>query len=184
MPSFVENVPFYGFAVMCLDHPEVQALVGKIEDRRIITYGANPQADVRFVDVKSAGRASTFTVKIRDRVTETEKTIDNLTVNMPGIHNVSNATAAIVVADQLGISGEAIRKGLASFTGVKRRFTHTGDWRGVQIFDDYGHHPVEIRAVLAAARNAVTGEDKGGPRDGDHPATPLFASRRSLRGFL
>jgi UDP-N-acetylmuramate--alanine ligase len=160
--QFVENVPFYGFAVMCLDHPEVQALVGKIEDRRVVTYGANRQADVRFVEVQSAGRSSKFTVMIRDRVTGSEKTIDNLVVNMPGIHNVSNATAAIAVADQLGISADDIRKGLASFTGVKRRFTHTGDWRGVQIFDDYGHHPVEIMAVLAAARAAVNGEGKGG----------------------
>jgi len=143
--QFVENVPFYGFAVMCLDHPEVQALVGRIEDRRVVTYGANHQADVRFVDVRATGRSSHFTVVIRDRAA-----------------NVSNATAAIAVADQLGLSAEAIRKGLETFTGVKRRFTHTGDWRGVQIFDDYGHHPVEIMAVLAAARSAVSGEGKGG----------------------
>ncbi len=160
--QFVENVPFYGFAVMCLDHPEVQALVGKIEDRRLVTYGANRQADVRFFDVQSAGRSSKFSVVIRDRVTGGEKTIPDLVVNMPGIHNVSNATAAVAVADQLGISPEAITKGLAAFTGVKRRFTLTGEWRGVQIFDDYGHHPVEIMAVLAAARAAVIGEGKGG----------------------
>ncbi len=160
--QFVENVPFYGFAVMCLDHPEVQALVGKIEDRRVVTYGSNPQADVRFFNVQAAGRSSRFSVMFRDRIANSERVIEGLTVNMPGIHNVSNATAAIAVADQLGISADAIRKGLASFTGVKRRFTHTGDWNGVQIFDDYGHHPVEIMAVLAAARSAVTAEARGG----------------------
>ncbi|MEJ1161562.1 UDP-N-acetylmuramate--L-alanine ligase [Prosthecomicrobium sp. N25] len=160
--QFVENVPFYGFAVMCLDHPEVQAMVGRIEDRRIVTYGSNPQADVRYGQVTSAGRASRFVVTVRDRVTGAEKTIDDLVVNMPGIHNVSNATAAIAVADQLGIPAEAIRKGLAGFTGVKRRFTLTGEANGVQIFDDYGHHPVEIMAVLKAARSAVDGEGRGG----------------------
>ena len=159
---FVENVPFYGFAVMCLDHPEVQALVGRIEDRRIVTYGTNPQADVRYVDVQVLGRQSRFAVKIRDRVTGTEKVIPDLVVNMPGIHNIANATAAITVADQLGIAPEAIRKGLAGFTGVKRRFTSTGSWNDIQIFDDYGHHPVEIMAVLKAARAAVEGEGKGG----------------------
>ncbi|NLH80381.1 MAG: UDP-N-acetylmuramate--L-alanine ligase [Phyllobacteriaceae bacterium] len=159
---FVENVPFYGFAVMCLDHPEVQALVGKIEDRRIVTYGINPQADVRYEIVSSVGQQSRFKVTIRDRIAGTEKVIDDLVVNMPGVHNVSNATAAVTVADQLGIAPEAIRKGLAGFTGVKRRFTPTGSWKGVSVFDDYGHHPVEIMAVLKAARSAVTGEGKGG----------------------
>ncbi|MDK9696354.1 MAG: UDP-N-acetylmuramate--L-alanine ligase [Siculibacillus sp.] len=159
---FVENVPFYGFAVMCLDHPEVQALVGRIEDRRVVTYGTNPQADVRWSDVQVLGQQSRFTVKVRDRVTGTEKTIPDLVVNMPGIHNIANATAAVAVADQLGIAPEAIRKGLAGFTGVKRRFTPTGTWNDVQVFDDYGHHPVEIMAVLKAARTAVEGEGKGG----------------------
>jgi UDP-N-acetylmuramate--alanine ligase len=159
---FVENVPFYGFAVMCLDHPEVQALVGKIEDRRILTYGSNRQADVRWSNVRPVGRQSTFDVEIRDRIAGTEKVIADLVVNMPGIHNIANATAAVAVADQLGIAAEAIRKGLAGFSGVKRRFTPVGTWNGVQIFDDYGHHPVEIMAVLAAARAAVAGEGKGG----------------------
>ena len=159
---FVENVPFYGFAVMCLDHPEVQALVGKIEDRRIVTYGTNPQADVRYSDVQVLGQQSRFTVTVRDRVAGTEKVIPDLVVNMPGIHNIANATAAVAVADQLGIAPEAIRKGLAGFTGVKRRFTPTGSWNGIQVFDDYGHHPVEIMAVLKAARTAVEGEGKGG----------------------
>lgn len=160
--QFVENVPFYGFAVMCLDHPEVQALVGKIEDRRIVTYGTNRQADVRYSEVEHLGRASRFKIEIRDRITGAAKVIDDLVVNMPGIHNVANATAAVAVADQLGIAPEAIKKGLASFTGVKRRFTHTGSWNDIQVFDDYGHHPVEIMAVLRAARDAVLAEGKGG----------------------
>ncbi len=159
---FVENVPFYGFAVMCLDHPEVQALIGKIEDRRIVTYGTNHQADVRYQVHSAIGQQSRFSVTIRDRIAGTEKVIEDLVVNMPGVHNVSNATAAVTVADQLGIAPEAIRKGLAGFTGVKRRFTPTGTWNGVSVFDDYGHHPVEIMAVLKAARSAVEGEGKGG----------------------
>jgi UDP-N-acetylmuramate--alanine ligase len=156
--QFVEQVPFYGYAVMCLDHPEVQALVGRIEDRRIITYGVNPQADARFVDVTTEGRGSTFTVIYRDRVTGKETIVDNLTLAMPGIHNVSNATAAVAVALELGIKPDAIRKGLAGFTGVKRRFTLTGEANGVLVFDDYGHHPVEIQAVLKAARASTKGK--------------------------
>jgi UDP-N-acetylmuramate--alanine ligase len=155
--QFVENVPFYGFAVMCSDHPEVSALIGRIEDRRIITYGANPQADVRYADLRIEGRASRFSVLIRDRVTGDTESIDGLVLPMPGEHNVQNATGAIAVAYHLGIAGEAIRNGLASFAGVKRRFTHTGSWNGVDIFDDYGHHPVEIAAVLRAARGAAQG---------------------------
>jgi UDP-N-acetylmuramate--alanine ligase len=154
--QFVENVPFYGFGVMCTDHPEVQALVGRIDDRRVITYGANAQADVRFVNHRMNGASSEFDVVIRDRKGgQTE--IAGLRLPMPGRHNVSNATAAIAVAHELGLSPEAIRKGLSSFGGVKRRFTHTGSWNGVEVFDDYGHHPVEIKAVLKAARDATKG---------------------------
>ena len=156
--QFIENVPFYGFAVMCLDHPEVQALVSKIEDRRIITYGQNPQADARFTDLRIEGGHSRFSVEIRDRVSGTETVIPALELPMPGRHNVSNATAAIAVAHRLGISAEAIRKGLGAFGGVKRRFTRTGDFNGVTIYDDYGHHPVEIMAVLRAAREGTTGK--------------------------
>ncbi|PWL17002.1 UDP-N-acetylmuramate--L-alanine ligase [Falsochrobactrum shanghaiense] len=154
--QFVENVPFYGFGVMCLDHPEVQALVSRIEDRRIITYGQNPQADVRFLNHRMDGAVSLFDVIIRSRKGETTK-ITDLRLPMPGLHNVSNATAAIAVAHELGIPADDIRRGLAGFGGVKRRFTHTGTWNGVEIFDDYGHHPVEIRAVLKAAREAAKG---------------------------
>ncbi len=155
--QFVENVPFYGFGVMCLDHPEVQALVSRIEDRKVITYGENPQADVRFSNVRIDGPRSVFDIEIRRRRTGQVFTLTDLVLPMPGRHNVSNATAAIAVANRLGISDEDIRKGLASFGGVKRRFTYTGEWNGVQVFDDYGHHPVEIRAVLKAAREACSG---------------------------
>ncbi|WP_310619088.1 UDP-N-acetylmuramate--L-alanine ligase [Flexibacterium corallicola] len=156
--QFVENVPFYGFAVMYLDHPEVQALVGQIEDRKIVTYGSNPQSDVRFSDVTMNGAKAIFNVQIRDRQSGVEETLEQLVLPMPGLHNVANATAAIAVAHQLGISGEQIRKGLAGFGGVKRRFTRTGSWNGVEIFDDYAHHPVEIKAVLHAAREATDGK--------------------------
>ncbi len=156
--QFVENVPFYGFAVMCLDHPEVQTMIGTIEDRRVVTYGTNPQADVRFTDVSMDGGKSIFSVAIRDRRTNETTNLENLTLPMPGLHNVSNATAAIAVASQLGVGAEELRKGISSFGGVKRRFTHTGTVGGVQIFDDYGHHPVEIRAVLHAARESTSGK--------------------------
>lgn len=155
--QFVENVPFYGFGVMCTDHPEVQALVSRIEDRRVITYGENAQADVRFENHRFDGAASLFDVVFRDRKTGAQAAIRDLRLPMPGRHNVSNATAAIAVAHELGISDEAIKRGLGAFGGVKRRFTHTGSWNGVEIFDDYGHHPVEIKAVLRAARDSAKG---------------------------
>ena len=156
--SFVEGVPFYGFAVMCTDHPVVQSLVGKIEDRRIITYGVNPQADVRLVDLTAENGGSKFKIVFRDRAGGTTHEIADLVLPMPGRHNASNATAAIAVAHELGLSDEAIRKALAGFGGVKRRFTRTGEWNGVAIIDDYGHHPVEIAAVLKAARDSTKGK--------------------------
>lgn len=154
--AFVENLPFYGFAVMCLDHGTVQELVGKIEDRRIITYGENPQADVRLADVDLTGGQSRFSVLIRDRKSGAVTRINDLTMPMPGHHNALNATAAIAVAYHLGIPSDLIREGLSGFGGVKRRFTRTGEWNGALIFDDYGHHPVEIAAVLKAARASTT----------------------------
>ena len=153
--SFVESVPFYGFAVMCIDHPIVQTMVGKIEDRRIITYGENPQADVRLLDLAPANGGSRFKVSFRDRKSGTAHEIADLVLPMPGRHNALNATAAIAVAHELGLSDETIRKALAGFGGVRRRFTKTGDWNGVTIIDDYGHHPVEIAAVLKAARDST-----------------------------
>ncbi|MDD9909168.1 MAG: UDP-N-acetylmuramate--L-alanine ligase [Ahrensia sp.] len=159
--TFIENVPFYGFGVMCIDHPEVQALRGKIVDRRIVTYGSNRQADVQFRRVEAQGASSTFDITMRHRKTGEETTMERLVLPMPGIHNVSNATAAIAVAHELGVGEDAIREGLKVFKGVKRRFTHTGSWNSVEIFDDYGHHPVEISAVLKAARNAVRSSGDG-----------------------
>ena len=150
--ALVENLPFYGFAVMCLDHPTVQELVGRIEDRRVITYGLNPQADVRLLDVDLTGGSSRFNILIRDRKTAQATYLENLVMPMPGHHNALNATAAIAVAYELGVDIATIVKGLAAFGGVNRRFTRTGEWNGAQIFDDYGHHPVEIAAVLRAAR--------------------------------
>lgn len=155
--AFVENVPFYGFAVMCLDHPTVQELVGQIEDRRVITYGENPHADVRLIDIDLTGGISRFSVVIRDRKTGGETTIEKVLMPMPGHHNALNATAAITVAHQLGMSADQIRGALAGFGGVKRRFTRTGEWNGAIIFDDYAHHPVEIAAVLKAARASTKG---------------------------
>lgn len=155
---FVENLPFYGFAVMCIDHPVVQTLVGKIEDRRIITYGENPQADARLLDLTPMGGGSKFKVAFRDRKTGAVHEIADLMLPMPGRHNASNATAAIAVARELGVSDDAIRKAIAGFGGVKRRFTKTGEWNGVTVIDDYGHHPVEIAAVLKAARESANGK--------------------------
>ena len=153
--NFVENVPFYGFAVMCTDHPVVQELVGLVRDRRVITYGRNPQADVRLVDLEIVDGQSHFSVEIRDRIRMTHLRIEGLVLPMPGEHNALNATAAIAVADQLKVPAENIRKGLAGFSGVKRRFTKTGTVGGVTVIDDYGHHPVEIAAVLKAARQST-----------------------------
>ncbi|WP_454914733.1 UDP-N-acetylmuramate--L-alanine ligase [Xanthobacter sediminis] len=156
--SFVENLPFYGFAVMCIDHPVVQALVGRIEDRRVITYGENPQADVRLVDVDLKGGVTKFGVVFRDRAGTVTHEIAGLRLPMPGKHNALNATAAIAVARELGVPDEKIIEAIGGFGGVKRRFTRTGEWNGATIFDDYGHHPVEIAAVLRAARGASEGQ--------------------------
>ncbi len=151
---FVENTPFYGAAVCCIDHPEVQALIGRVKDRRIVTYGFSPQADVRVENLTFGQGMAHFDVVLRNG---TDREIKGLTLPMPGEHNVLNAAAAIGVARRLGITDEQIRAGLAGFSGVKRRFTHVGDWNGVRIIDDYGHHPVEIAAALKAARASCEG---------------------------
>jgi UDP-N-acetylmuramate--alanine ligase len=156
--DFIENVPFYGFAVMCTDHPIVQRVVGRIEDRRIVTYGENPQADVRLTNLSNAGGRQTFTVLFRDRDGKTVHILSDLTLPMPGRHNALNATSAVAVAHELKIPDDAIRTALAGFGGVKRRFTRAGEWNGVTIIDDYGHHPVEISAVLKAARESTNGK--------------------------
>jgi UDP-N-acetylmuramate--alanine ligase len=154
--DFVENIPFYGFAAVCLDHPEVQSLVAQVENRRLVTYGVNPQAEVRAVKVEMNQDGAQFDVLISPREGE-PITIADLRLPMPGWHNVSNALAAIAVARELGVTPTAIKEGLAGFGGVRRRFTNAGEARGVRIIDDYGHHPVEIAAVLKAARQVATG---------------------------
>ncbi|MGL4239859.1 MAG: UDP-N-acetylmuramate--L-alanine ligase [Beijerinckiaceae bacterium] len=156
--TFVENLPFYGFAVMCLDHPTVQELVGQIADRRVITYGENPQADYRLRDIRADGGKMRFSLDIRQGRATILREVNDLVMPMPGRHNALNATAAIAVAENLGMDMDAIRKALAGFGGVKRRFTRTGEWNGATVFDDYGHHPVEIAAVLKAARAATQGQ--------------------------
>jgi UDP-N-acetylmuramate--alanine ligase len=149
--DFVENIPFYGFAAVCLDHPEVQALAARVQNRRLITYGLNPQAEIRATNVSMGPDGARFDVRIAPTGADPVE-LEGLTLPMPGGHNVLNALAAIVVAHQLNVSPAAIRQGLAGFGGVKRRFTTTGVAKGVRIVDDYGHHPVEIAAVLKAAR--------------------------------
>jgi UDP-N-acetylmuramate--alanine ligase len=156
--AFIDNLPFYGFAVMCLDHPVVQELVGQIQDRRVITYGENPQADYRLRDIRAVGGEMRFSLAIRQSTATIVREVSELVMPMPGRHNVLNATAAIAVAENLGMDMAAIRKALAGFGGVKRRFTRTGEWNGITVFDDYGHHPVEISAVLRAARAATAGQ--------------------------
>ena len=151
--DFVSNIPFYGLAVCCTDHSEVQALVGKISDRRVITYGFNAQADVRAVNLKYKGGVAHFDVELQTE----ERTIENCHLPMTGDHNVSNALAAIAVARHLGMKSSEIKEALANFKGVNRRFTKVGEVNGVTIIDDYGHHPVEIAAVLKAARQASEG---------------------------
>jgi UDP-N-acetylmuramate--alanine ligase len=155
--DFVREHPFYGFAAVCLDHPEVQAMAAAVENRRLVTYGINPQAEVRALRVEMDQLGAQFDVCIQPRDRE-PRIIDRLRLPMPGWHNVSNALAAIAVARELGVSDEAIREGLAGFVGVKRRFTTTGVVGGVRIIDDYGHHPVEITAVLKAARQVASGK--------------------------
>jgi UDP-N-acetylmuramate--alanine ligase len=158
--DFVENIPFYGFAAVCLDHPEVQRLVAAIDNRRLVTYGLNPQAMVRADNCQMAPDGCRFDVVIQQRglaALDEPTRIEGLHLPMAGWHNVSNALAAIAVARELDVADSAIKAGLAGFGGVKRRFTTTGVVGGVRIVDDYGHHPVEIAAVLKAARQVAEG---------------------------
>ncbi|HEX6119917.1 MAG TPA: cyanophycin synthetase, partial [Dongiaceae bacterium] len=153
--DFVHNIPFYGFAVLCIDHPVVQAMIPRLSDRRVITYGFSPQADVRAIDLRFDPKGSTYSVVINDRFRDTTRRVDGIHLPMVGQHNVQNSLAAIAVAHEMRIGEEVIRKGFAGFGGVKRRFTRTGEANGVTVIDDYGHHPVEIAAVLKAARQAI-----------------------------
>ncbi len=155
--QFVENVPFYGFAAMCIDHPEVQALIARVSDRKIVTYGMSPQADVRAINLTFEKGGAHFDVEVTDRKTDTKRLIEGLHLPMPGQHNVLNSMAAVAVASEMGISDDVLRSALNGFSGVKRRFTRVGTVNGVTVIDDYGHHPVEIAAVLKAARQAYDG---------------------------
>ena len=155
--DFVGNIPFYGFAALCIDHPVVQQMIPKLSDRRVLTYGLSPQADIRAVDVRLGRDGARFDVIVADTLSDRGRTIANLFLPMFGQHNVQNSLAAVAIAEGMGLGDEALRIALGSFRGVKRRFTKTGEWNGVTVIDDYGHHPVEIAAVLKAARAIVEG---------------------------
>jgi UDP-N-acetylmuramate--alanine ligase len=157
---FVENIPFYGFAVLCADHPEVQALIPRVADRRLVTYGLGVNADVRAMNLKLDRSGADFDVQIENRATNQSRSIERLRLPMFGQHNVQNALAAVAVAQEMGLPDDTIRHALASFSGVKRRFTRTGEAHGITVIDDYGHHPVEIAAVLRAARQAYGGSGR------------------------
>ncbi len=155
--TFLENLPFYGFAALCLDHAEVQALVGRVSDRRIVTYGMSPQAEIRAFDTRSDALGSIFNVDISDRQSGASHRLEDLRLPMLGAHNVQNALAAIAIAREMKIPEQTMCRALNDFTGVKRRFTKTGVTDGITVIDDYGHHPVEISAVLKSARDAYEG---------------------------
>ena len=157
--DFVSNIPFYGVAVCCTDHPEVQSLVGRVTDRRVVTFGFNAQADVRAVNLTYDAGVAQFDIALQGERADdgTVPMIEGCTLPMPGDHNVSNALSAVAVARHLGMRKHEIRAALATFGGVGRRFTKVGEVDGVTIIDDYGHHPVEIAAVLKAARQSTKG---------------------------
>jgi UDP-N-acetylmuramate--alanine ligase len=155
--GFVESIPFYGFAALCIDDPDVQELASQVENRRLITYGTNPQAEVRALNIGIGAEGSTFDVLISGVDGSATTVLGDITLPMAGEHNVRNALASIAIGRELGAPEKAIRKGLAEFGGVRRRFTFTGAARGVRVVDDYGHHPVEIASVLKAARAVTNG---------------------------
>ena len=155
--SFVANIPFYGFAALCIDHPEVQNLIGDVADRRLLTYGLSPQADIRAIAIETGSDGSRFDVEVAERASGKNRTLAGLVLPMAGTHNVLNALAAIAIAIEMGIDDDIVRRALACFGGVRRRFTKTGEVAGIAVIDDYGHHPVEIAAVLDAARASCRG---------------------------
>jgi len=156
--AFVSNVPFYGFAALCIDHAEVQAMIPRVSDRRVVTYGFSPQADIRGVNLSAGPDGARFAAVIVDRKSGRQRTIDGLGLPMLGEHNVQNALAAVAIAAEMGIPDDVLRRALAGFEGVNRRFTRVGEVDGIAIIDDYGHHPVEIAAVLKTARAAAEGQ--------------------------
>ena len=155
--TFVTNIPFYGFAALCIDHPAVQGMIPRVSDRRIVTYGMSPQADIRAANIATSTSGARYDVVVTDRLNGTNRTIEGFTLPMFGLHNVQNSLAAIAVGTEMGIDDETLKAAFAGFSGVKRRFTKTGISHGVTVIDDYGHHPVEIAAVLSAARQAAEG---------------------------
>ncbi|MEX2453316.1 MAG: UDP-N-acetylmuramate--L-alanine ligase [Rhodospirillaceae bacterium] len=155
--TFVQNIPFYGFATLCIDDANVQALIPQVSDRRIVTYGLSPQADIRATDIETDPTGSSFTVIVTSRADGSARELGRFAMPMVGVHNVRNALAAIAIAQEMGIETAVLQRALAGFSGVKRRFTRTGVVNGVTVIDDYGHHPVEIAAVLAAARQSSRG---------------------------
>ena len=155
--QFVENIPFYGFAVLCTDHPAVQAMIPELSDRIVFTYGFNPQADVQATNIRTGTNGSTFDVTFSENINGEALTLRDVFLPMLGRHNVQNSLAALTIARRMGIAPASMKNALANFSGVKRRFTKTGEAGGVTVIDDYGHHPVEIQAVLKAARQAVEG---------------------------
>jgi len=150
--AFVSNIPFYGLAVLCIDHPEVQALIPQVLDRRVITFGFNPQADIQANNFLTNEGKSEFDIVFSGRSSMVGKTLERVILPMVGKHNVQNALAAVAIAQEMEVPPKVIRKALATFAGVKRRFTVTGEVNGITIIDDYGHHPIEIAAALTAAR--------------------------------
>jgi UDP-N-acetylmuramate--alanine ligase len=155
--TFVGNIPFYGFAALCIDHPVVAGMIPGLSDRRVLTYGFSPLADIRAVDVRLERDGARFDAIVSDALSDRGRTIADLFLPMFGEHNVQNSLAVVAVAEAMGLGDEALRIALGTFRGVKRRFTKTGEWNGVTVIDDYGHHPVEIGAVLKAARAIVEG---------------------------
>lgn len=160
--TFVGNIPFYGFAALCIDNTEVQSLIGRVTDRRIVTYGLSPQADVRAVNLRPEQTGTRFDVVLSGLKDSSHRTIKDLFLPMVGRHNVENALAAITIASELGVDDTVLTRALAGFEGVKRRYTRVGEAGGVTIIDDYGHHPVEIAAVLNAARSSLSTADQPG----------------------
>ncbi len=160
--TFVGNIPFYGFAVLCIDHPVVQSMIARLSERRILTYGLSPQADIRATNIRLGRDGSHFDAVIADRLSGQERVLASLFLPMFGEHNVQNSLTVLAVAEEMGLGDEVVRTSLGSFKGVRRRFTKTGEWNGVTIIDDYGHHPVEIAAVLKAARAIALLDERGG----------------------
>ncbi len=155
---FLERVPFYGAAVLCVDHPEVQGLIANIQGRKFVTYGLTAQADVQAINIRSSAGAVTFDVRLREFSGKEGRLIEGIKLPMPGDHNIQNALAAICVGLEMHVDDETLRTAFGSFGGVKRRFTKTGEVNGITVIDDYGHHPVEISSVLKAARDSFDGQ--------------------------